>query len=587
MGSGGPGFNRASGFSPTLTESEARPSLGAESTLMKRTVRRGPEKLSSGGLAPLLQEAMAHHQAGRIAEAQRLYQRILSIDPGHAEALHLFGLLAYRVGQLETAIALIRAAIQQRPAQAPYHFNLGVVLHKHGKLAEAQDAYRQALRLDSSSVEAHCNLGNVLREQGRLEEAVACYQRAVRIRADYVEAHNNLGAALNELGQFDEAVGAFRRALALNPRHAEAHSNLGAALLEQGKPDEAVAAFEQALALKPDYVHARYLLAFALIRTQRPERAVGCLRASADHKHNHGRTVGERAVTASRLKHDAEQVRYLLDRQLLGREHAGYLEALTTLHARSRTDGSPSRVLSAEELRPIAPSFNRILYYADAPVLPQGALNPGLDVPAIEARYHATRPEVMYVDDLLTEPALGSLRAFCLESTIWKKDYENGYIGAFLGDGFACPLLLQIAEELRCAFPGIFKDHPLTQAWAFKYDSERRGLNIHADAAAVNVNFWITPDAANLDPARGGLVVWNKEAPAEWNFKEYNSSRNEPAVREFLGRSGAEAISIPYRQNRAVIFNSDLFHETDRFRFADDYESRRLNITLLYGRRGA
>jgi hypothetical protein len=58
-------------------------------------------------------------------------------------------------------------------------------------------------------------------------------------------------------------------------------------------------------------------------------------------------------------------------------------------------------------------------------------------------------------------------------------------------------------------------------------------------------------------------------------------------VREFLRRSGAEAITIPYRQNRAVIFNSDLFHETDRFRFKDEYESRRLNITLLYGRRGS
>ena len=36
---------------------------------------------------------------------------------------------------------------------------------------------------------------------------------------------------------------------------------------------------------------------------------------------------------------------------------------------------------------------------------------------------------------------------------------------------------------------------------------------MHADAAAVNVNFWLTPDDANLDPDGGGLVVWDKEAP--------------------------------------------------------------------------
>ena len=142
-----------------------------------------------------------------------------------------------------------------------------------------------------------------------------------------------------------------------------------------------------------------------------------------------------------------------------------------------------------------------------------------LDVAEIEARYHARQPEVTYIDGLLSDEALRRLRHFCWASTIWKKDYENGYIGAFLGDGFASPLLLQIAEELRRRLPRIFGEHRLTQAWAFKHDSARRGLNIHADAAAVNVNFWITPDDANLNPGSGGLVVWDKEAPKKWDFK--------------------------------------------------------------------
>jgi len=555
---------------------------------MKRVGRRQEQPPSDHAtLKTLLNEAIAHHQAGRVAEAQRLYQRILTIDPDHAEALHLFGLLAYRVGQLETAVALITQAIQRQPQHAPYQFNLGVVLHKQGKLDEAVAAYRKALALNPYYVEAHSNLGNVFMERGHLEDAAVCYQRAVGIRPNYVEAYNNLGAALKEQGKLDEAVAAYQRALTFKPDHVEAHSNLGMALMEQGKLDEAVAALERALSLKADYVHAHYNLAFALIRKQRVDHALRCLRTSADLKHNHSRPVPEQSVYRSRLKHDAEQIQYLLDRHLISPYYAGYLSTLKSLKERAAAagDGSNRMMLSAQELEKIALSFNRIIHYADCPTLPQGALNPALDVEAIEARYYATRPEVMYVDQLLNEEALRALRAFCLESTIWKKDYDNGYIGAFLGDGFSCPLLLQIAEELRLQFPGIFKDYPLMQAWAFKYDSELKGLNIHADAAAVNVNFWITPDEANLDPSRGGLVVWDKEAPKEWNFKEYNSSRNEPKVREFLRSSGANAISIPYRQNRAVIFNSDLFHETDQFRFKDEYESRRLNVTLLYGRR--
>ena len=101
----------------------------------------------------------------------------------------------------------------------------------------------------------------------------------------------------------------------------------------------------------------------------------------------------------------------------------------------------------------------------------------------------------------------------------------------------------------------------------------------------MNVNFWITPDEANLDPATGGLVVYDKEAPLEWNFKEYNSDRNKPKILAWLKEVGAQAIKIPYRANRAVVFNSDLFHETDDLSFKDDYLSRRINITLLYGYR--
>ena len=90
-----------------------------------------------------------------------------------------------------------------------------------------------------------------------------------------------------------------------------------------------------------------------------------------------------------------------------------------------------------------------------------------------------------------------------------------------------------------------------------------RGLNLHADAAAINVNFWITPNETNRNPESGGLIVWDKEAPDEWDFAEYNNDKNKHKIQKFLKESGAKLINIPHRQNRAVIFNSNLFHETD------------------------
>ncbi len=90
------------------------------------------------------------------------------------------------------------------------------------------------------------------------------------------------------------------------------------------------------------------------------------------------------------------------------------------------------------------------------------------------------------------------------------------------------------------------------------------GINVHADFAAVNVNFWITPDEANLDPEGGGLKVWDVAAPLDWDFEKYNAADSD--IRAFLVREGAMSVTIPYRANRAVVFDSDLFHETDTIR---------------------
>ena len=195
--------------------------------------------------------------------------------------------------------------------------------------------------------------------------------------------------------------------------------------------------------------------------------------------------------------------------------------------------------------------------------------------------WQGTDPKLVVIDNLLTPQALAALRRFCLESTIWRKTYPRGYLGAFPESGFACPLLAQIAEEFRTTFPAIFGAHPLVYLWGFKYDSRHHGIEVHADQAAVNVNFWITPDDANLDPDHGGLIVWDKAAPLDWDFTKFNA--DIPAARHFLAKAGARPITIPYRANRAVIFDSDLFHETDTIRFREGFENRRINCTLLYG----
>ena len=147
-----------------------------------------------------------------------------------------------------------------------------------------------------------------------------------------------------------------------------------------------------------------------------------------------------------------------------------------------------------------------------------------------------------------------------------------------------------LAELWKLRFPKIIREHCLTQSWAFKYDSTSNnsgssatGIQIHADFAAVNVNFWVTPSAANLDPNSGGMIIYNTEAPSEWDFKSYNADKKR--ILNKLKEGDGEKTKIPYRGNRMVVFNSNLFHETDEYYFMQGYENRRINVTMLFGER--
>jgi len=290
-------------------------------------------------------------------------------------------------------------------------------------------------------------------------------------------------------------------------------------------------------------------------------------------------------LTVAKLRHDAEQFEYLLARGLLSADYCTIAASYRQLAAQLCAEGvSKRQQWRAAELQSIGSIYNHMLYRRCAPAIDQ-ALGQSWRGSEVEQAYLAHRPNIVVIDDFLSAQALASLRAYCLESMIWNSlRYSHGRLGALYNQGLRCPLLDQLATSLRDTLPALIgPQHRLTQLWAYKYPPRMPGDDVHADFAAINVNFWITPDQANLDPASGGMHIYDIAAPPDWQFEEYN--RHPDKIRRYLKAMDARACYIPYRQNRAIIFDSDLFHGTARCHFRDDYESRRINITLLYGQR--
>jgi len=196
--------------------------------------------------------AIGHFQAGRLAEAEKLYRQILTAQPDRPDTLHALGLLLGQSGQLDTAVELIRRAVTIAPEYAAAYSNLAIALLHSGKPAEAIEALRRLIELRPDAADAHHKLGQTLLQTGQSDDAITSLRTAIALQPNVAETHFDLGNALTNKGRLDDALSAFARAVEFKPDFALAQNNLAMALNEQGRTDEAMGCFDKAVELEPD-----------------------------------------------------------------------------------------------------------------------------------------------------------------------------------------------------------------------------------------------------------------------------------------------------------------------------------------------
>jgi tetratricopeptide (TPR) repeat protein len=419
-----------------------------------------------------------------------------------------------------------------------------------GRWSAAAKDYRSALAVSPGHPRVLHNLGVVAATQGDQRAAIELFDAAIQAEPRYASAHYNRAVALQELGQRVAAIEAFSIAVALDPENYAAHRAVAICLLAQG-------------------LRGRALDHFA--RTYD-------LRRGDDRNGMSARSLA--TTNAIKLKHDAEQFGYLAR----GRRDAERFAAMSRTYESLARD-FPSQVteLSASELEMLGDGYNTPVNLVAAPEIGEGALAPRPDHDSLVGQFAETG--MVHVDDLLTPRAFAGLRRYLLESTIWHDfTHISGFLATYLEDGLACPLLLQIVDELRGAFPELLGSVPLTQAWAFKAMESGGSIDVHSDDAAISVNLWMTPTEANLSADHGGLGICLAAPPRDWSIGGYGGDHQRSVL--FLEQNRNKVRTVSYRENRAVIFSSRFVHYSDAPRFAEGYENRRVNITLLFGQSG-
>ena len=230
-------------------------------------------------LQNLAQQAVAFHQQGNLADAEKLYLQILEADPALFGPRYYMGVLRLQQGRNQEAADYLAEALQVYPEDLGALMNYGMALRAAGQGAQALEQFDKILALQPSMAEAHFNRAIALADLQRFELAVEAYDRALVLRPEFISAMVNRAAAHAALNRFDDALEGYDRVLRMQPGNVMAMNNRGLTLRTLRRLPEAVDAYEKALAAAPDYHDARYNLGVVLLDMQRSADALAAFDA--------------------------------------------------------------------------------------------------------------------------------------------------------------------------------------------------------------------------------------------------------------------------------------------------------------------
>ncbi|BCK86730.1 lipopolysaccharide assembly protein B [Sideroxyarcus emersonii] len=317
-----------------------------------------------------LRQAIAHHQAGELQEAEKCYRAILQSDSHHPKANHNLGALYVQLQQPVAALPFFGAALEADPAHGQYWLSYIDALHQAGQPETArqvlalakqsglqgEDVDRLAALLETDTpLDESCQAGpselqrqarpaampvekpavkpagktegNPAQEeidalmalftQGRSAEAATLAQAMVQQFPLYGFGWKVLGAAFKQQGKSAEALAPMQKAAELLPHDAEAYSNLGGNLQDLGRTDEAVANLNRALQINPKNADAHLNLGVTLQTLGRLEEAEKSYRRALEIKPDFAAAHGNLGVVLQSMGRLPEALAHIQERARL------------------------------------------------------------------------------------------------------------------------------------------------------------------------------------------------------------------------------------------------------------------------------
>ena len=224
-----------------------------------------------------LKKGISLHQKGSLADAESIYQSVISKDSNNFEAIHHLGIIEYQKKNYQSSIDLIKKALILRPNYAEAYSNLALSYKELGHHELALSSLNSAIQINPENSQAFYNRGNIKRDSSNYIEAIEDYSRAIQCNPKNYVSYFNRGLCHDRTGNTDDAMYDYQYVIELNPEYGPVYKNLVSLQMQQGLKKESFITLYKMIEMDDKDCYAYICLAGLFKELGQIENALNCL----------------------------------------------------------------------------------------------------------------------------------------------------------------------------------------------------------------------------------------------------------------------------------------------------------------------
>jgi len=142
-------------------------------------------------------------------------------------ALEVLGYNAINQNKLELAEKVYQRLLSLNSNKREYYHSLGIIFKKKGKMEEAESLFKQALAISPSWKEPMHSLGNLYLQMGKEESAFCLFKKIQCLDPEDALAWGKCGLLYQWQGKWKEAIEAFSQAISLDSHLTHSYISMG------------------------------------------------------------------------------------------------------------------------------------------------------------------------------------------------------------------------------------------------------------------------------------------------------------------------------------------------------------------------